>query len=67
MKWKITVGQRAKAVREQVFLLRYKSEPSIVDSSVSKSSADSQYCHSDFSAAHGCKNIKAERNISKKM
>ena len=33
MKWKITDGESAKAVREQVFLLRYKSDPGIVESS----------------------------------
>ena len=44
MKWKRTDGESAKAVREQVFLSRYKSEPGIVESSVSKSSAYWQYC-----------------------
>ena len=34
------------AVREQAFLSRYKSESGIVGSSVSKSSAYCQYCHS---------------------
>ena len=32
MKWKRSDGESAKAVREQVFLSRYKSEPGIVES-----------------------------------
>ena len=60
MKHKRTDGESAKAMREQMFLLRYKSEPSRVESSVSKSEYY-QYCCSDFSVAHGSKN-----NISKK-
>ena len=44
MKQKRTDGESAKAVREQVFLSRYKSEPGIVESSVSTSSAYCQYC-----------------------
>ena len=43
MKWKRTDGESAKAVREYVFLLRYKSEPGIVEFSVSRSSASCQY------------------------
>ena len=39
MKRKRTDGESVKAVKEQVFLSRYKSEPGIVESSVSKSSA----------------------------
>ena len=46
MKWKITDGGSAMVVKEQVFLSRYKSESGIVESSVSKSSACCQYCHS---------------------
>ena len=56
MKWKRTDGDSAKAVREQVFLSRGKSEPGIVETSVSKSSTYYQYCHSDFSVAQGSKN-----------
>ena len=56
MKRKRTDGESAKAVREQMFLSRYKSEPGVMESFVSKSSAYSQYCHSDFSVAHGGKN-----------
>ena len=56
MKWKRTDGESAEAVREQLLLLRYKSEPGLVESSVSTSSACYQYCCSDFSAAHGGKN-----------
>ena len=44
------------AVKEQLLLLRYKSEPSIVESVFSKSSACYQYYRSDFSVAHGSKN-----------
>ena len=44
MKQKRTDGESAKAVKEQVFLSRYKSEPGIVESSVSKSLAYCQYC-----------------------
>ena len=33
MRWKRTDGESAEAVREQVFLSRCKSEPSIVESS----------------------------------
>ena len=39
MKWKGTDVESARAVREQVFLSRYKSEPGTVESSVSKSCA----------------------------
>ena len=46
MKQRRTVGESAKSVREQVFMWRYKSEPSIVESSVSKSSACCRYCQS---------------------
>ena len=48
MRWKRTDGESAKAVREQVFLSRYKSEPGIVEPSVSKSSAYYWYCCLDF-------------------
>ena len=51
---KRTDGESAKAVREQVFLSRYKSEPGIVEPSVSKSSAY-WYCCLDFWVAHGSK------------
>ena len=40
MKWK-TDGESTKAVREQAFLSRYKSEPGLVESAVSQSYA---YC-----------------------
>ena len=50
MKGKRADGESAKAVREQVFLWRYKSESGIVESSVSKSSAYCQYC---CSVVHG--------------
>ena len=53
MKWKESDGESAKAVRKQMFLSRYKSEPGIVESSVSKSSAYCQYSHSDLSVACG--------------
>ena len=46
MKQRRTVGESAKSVREQVFMWRYKSKPSIVESSVSKSSACCRYCQS---------------------
>ena len=39
LKWKRSDGRSTKAVREHVFLLKYKSEPVIVESFVSKSSA----------------------------
>ena len=55
MKQKRTDGERVKAVREQVFLWRYKSEPDIVESSVSRS-AYYQYCCLGFSVAYGDKN-----------
>ena len=45
MKWKRTDRESAKAVREQVFLSRYKSKPGIVKSSVSRSSEIFQYCY----------------------
>ena len=48
MKWKRTDGESAKVVREQVFLLSYKSESGIVESSVCTSSAHYQHCHSDL-------------------
>ena len=51
MKQKRSDGESAKALREQGFLLRYKSESSIVESSVFKFSAYCWYCHSDFSVA----------------
>ena len=44
MKRKRTDGESAEAVREQAFLSRYKSEPGIVESSVSRP-ACCQYCH----------------------
>ena len=56
MKQKRTDGERVKAVREQVFLWRYKSEPDVVESSVSRSSAYYQYCCLGFSVAYGDKN-----------
>ena len=40
----------------KLFVLRYESEPSRVESSVSRSSAYYQYCHSDLSVALGGKN-----------
>ena len=46
MKWKRTVGESSRAVREQVFLSRYKSEPGIVECSVSKPYVYCQYCRS---------------------
>ena len=46
MKQRRTAGESAKSVREQVFMWRYKSEPSTVESSVSKSSACCRYCQS---------------------
>ena len=45
MKQEKTDGESAKAAREQEFLLGYESESGIVESSVSRSSAHSQYCH----------------------
>ena len=48
IKQKRTDEENAKAVKEQVFLWGYKSEPSIVDSSVFKSSAYCQYCHYSY-------------------
>ena len=51
MKQKSTDGESAKAVKEQVFLLRSKSEPGIVESSVSRSLA----YYSGFSVAHSGK------------
>ena len=45
-KWNRKDGKSAKAVREQVFLLRYKSTLGGVESSVSRSSACCQYCRS---------------------
>ena len=63
MKRKRTDGESAKAVRGQGFLLRYKSEPGIVESSVSKSSAYCQYCSSDFSVAHGSKNNQTSHGL----
>ena len=56
MKQKRTDRESAKAVKEQVFMSRYKSEPCLVESSVSKSSACNHYCCSDFSVARGSKN-----------
>ena len=56
MKWKRTDGDSAKAVREELFMLRYESEPSRLESSVSRSSAYYQYCHSDLSVSLGGKN-----------
>ena len=61
MKWKRTDGKSAKAVREQAFLSRYKSEPSRVESSVSRPSACYHYSHSDLSVALG-----GENDIDKK-
>ena len=55
MKWKRTDRESAKAVREQMFLSRYKSESGVVESSVSRSSGFYQHC-SDLSVAHGGKN-----------
>jgi len=55
MKQKSTDGESSKAVKEQVFLSRYKSEPGIVESSVSRSLAYCQYCYSGFSVAHSAK------------
>ena len=54
-----TDGESAKAVTEQVFPSRYKSEPG---SFVFRSSASCQHCCWDFSVAHGGKN-----NIDKKQ
>ena len=54
MKWNRTDGDSTEAVRVQVFLWRYKSEPGIVESY--KFSAYYQYCWSDFSVAHSSKN-----------
>ena len=56
MKRKRTDRESAKAVREQMFLSRYKTESGGVESSVSKSSAFYQHCCSDFSVAHSGKN-----------
>ena len=56
MTWKRTDGDSAKAVREQVFLSRCKSEHGVVESSVSKSFAYCQYRQLDLSVAHGSKN-----------
>ena len=50
------------AGREQVFLLRYKSEPSTVESSISKYSAHCQHCLSDFSVAHSGKNKLSKKH-----
>ena len=45
------------------FLSKYKSESSIVEFSVSKiSSTYYQYCHLDFSVAHGGKNDVSEKH-----
>ena len=55
-KWKRSDGDSANAVREELLVLRYQSEPSRVESSVSTSSAYYQYCHSAFSVALGSKN-----------
>ena len=44
MKQKRTDGESGKAVREQVFLLRYTCEPGMVESFVSKSLAYCEYC-----------------------
>ena len=56
MKQKGTDGERVKALREQVFLWRYKSEPDVVESSVSRPSAYCQYCRLGFSVACGDEN-----------
>ena len=48
-------GENAKTVREQVFLSKYRSEPGILESSICKSPAYYQYCHSDVSVANGGK------------
>ena len=56
MKQKRTDRESAKAVKEQVFMSRYKSEPCLVESSVSKFSACYHCWCSDFSVAHGSKN-----------
>ena len=45
MTQKRTDRESARAVREEMFLSRYKSEPGIVESSVSTSSAYCQNCH----------------------
>jgi len=68
MKWKRTDGESAKAVREYVFLPRYKSEPGIVEFSVSRSSASCQYCHScPWSVAIRTENILTLLKRQKKI
>ena len=67
MKWKRSDGDSAKAVREELFVLRYQSEPSRVESSVSTSSAYYQYCHSAFSVALGSKNDIDKKHLPMKI